>query len=179
MYRAQVSREAMGRQRKHDPHLPRGVYFRHGSYYRVHKNVWYRLGKELPDQIVIQARVPLGKVEIWDYAKKVLGRAKANAKGRRQIEFNLTADDLMHMLHSASWRCSVTGTEFTLEPIAGKKPFAPSIDRINSALGYVPGNCRVVCVAANYAMNVWGEDVLRRMIRSMAKKAQVLETIGE
>ncbi len=47
-----------------------------------------------------------------------------------------------------------------------RAPWAPSVDRIDSSKGYVPGNVRLVCVAANLAMNEWGEDVLARVARA-------------
>lgn len=47
----------------------------------------------------------------------------------------------------------------------GRRPLAPSIDRIDSSLGYTRQNCRIVCAAVNYAMNVWGEDVLWRLFK--------------
>lgn len=37
----------MNRPRKHNKHLPRGVYFRHGAYYLVRKGRWERLGTDL------------------------------------------------------------------------------------------------------------------------------------
>lgn len=36
----------MNRPRKHNKHLPRGVYFRHGAYYLVRKGRWENLGKD-------------------------------------------------------------------------------------------------------------------------------------
>jgi integrase len=38
----------MNRPRKHDKHLPRGMYFRHGAYYLVRKGRWEPLGRDLP-----------------------------------------------------------------------------------------------------------------------------------
>jgi len=82
------------------------------------------------------------------------------------------------MLNEAGWRCAVSGQPFTLEPLNGKRPYAPSIDRINSAIGYVPGNTRIVCVAVNYAMNVWGESVIWRLFdRKPERLLDVVETV--
>lgn len=38
----------MNRPRKHDKHLPRGMYLRHGAYYHVRKGRWENLGRDLP-----------------------------------------------------------------------------------------------------------------------------------
>ena len=150
--------------------MPTGVYLSRGKYYKVIKNVWYPVGKTLDDVKrnlpLVKGKMPLGRSEILNYCQKVFIQAKQNAKGRRKLEFSIQKEDLLALLDDCKWKCAVTGIKFNLEVIAGKKPFAPSLDRINSDLGYVPGNCRFVCVAANYAMNVWGEMVLNKMLKA-------------
>lgn len=152
--------------------LPKGVRFRHGAYYKIVNRRWVRLGTEL-DMATYQAQLLAlcdDHKEILEYARKVLGRARQNARGRRKIEFSLVIPDAYEMLCASNWRCAVTGMRFSFEVIAGKRPFAPSIDRIDSSIGYVKSNCRIVSVAANYAMNVWGAEVLHRMIASVRKQ---------
>lgn len=160
----------MVRPRKTDTHLPVGVYFRHGAYYRVVGGKWIRLGTELPEATVAAVAIHsalLGqKAELLAAARLVLTRARQNAKARRGgIEFSLSREDVHRMLNEAGWRCAVTGALFSLEVINGRRPLAPSIDRIDSSLGYTRQNCRIVCAAVNYAMNVWGEDVLWRLFK--------------
>lgn len=159
----------MARPRKHNIDLPPCVYLRSGSYYLVKQGKWLRIGKNLADisMASLPIKMSMEKAEILKFAYKVLGTARQNARGRRGIIFELTRDDLHRMLNEAGWQCAVTRTEFTLEVINGKRPFAPSIDRIDSRIGYLPGNCRIVCVAANYAMNCWGEMVLKRLLRNL------------
>jgi hypothetical protein len=153
------------RQRQRDAHLPKCVYFKHGAYYKVVRGKWFRLGKNLNSLDV--TKPGMTEAETLAYAGRLLARCKASATGRqresRKMEFSLTRDDVHRMLVASAWRCAVTGIEFTDELIAGKRPYAPSIDRIDNARGYVRGNTRVVCVAANIAMNVWGVEVLRRL----------------
>ena len=49
-------------------------------------------------------------------------------------------------------RCAVTGIQFVNGPWQARSPLSPSIDRIDSALGYVEGNCRFV---------LWGINAMR------------------
>ena len=49
-------------------------------------------------------------------------------------------------------------------------PFAPSLDRITPADGYVKHNVRVVCFAVNRARSDWGDEVLLKMARALASK---------
>lgn len=94
-------------------------------------------------------------------------RAKYRAQARG-VAFTLTIVDVEDMLAATRGRCSVTGIPFDYASLGDrfKRPWAPSLDRIRPALGYTPLNCRVVCTAANLAMHVWGEDVLRRLAES-------------
>jgi hypothetical protein len=47
----------------------------------------------------------------------------------------------------------------------------PSLDQIEPSKGYTAHNVRLVCVAANFAMNAWGLDTLIRVARGVIKKA--------
>lgn len=51
-----------------------------------------------------------------------------------------------------------------------RRPYAPSLDRIDPGRGYEPDNVRLVCAVANFAMNAWGLEPVLHMARAMAKK---------
>ena len=56
-------------------------------------------------------------------------------------------------------RCAVSGLEFSEVQVGGgraRRPYAPSLDRIDTRRGYEPDNVRLVCAVANFAMNAWG-----------------------
>jgi hypothetical protein len=166
----------MARPRKTDHDLPKGVYFRHGAYFQVVGSKWHRIGTDrqvamtAPHSREVKPRTEPLRATILDFTKRLITTARQNAKGRRQIPFSLTSEDAETLLEQARWRCSVTGATFSLEKINGKRPFAPSIDRIDSEKGYTLSNCRVVCVATNYAMNVWGDEVLLTLIHHAKRK---------
>jgi hypothetical protein len=70
-------------------------------------------------------------------------------------------------------RCLITKVPLEINtPLRTKEkylnPFAPSLDRIECDKGYTKDNTRIVCVAANLAMNRFGADVLRKMLESYA-----------
>lgn len=93
----------------------------------------------------------------------LLAQTAKNAKAR-SIEWELTLEDLNAMLTRSGARCEVTNVAFSLEVVATplkhfRRPWAPSIDRRDCARGYAPDNCRLVCVAANYAMGQWGRSI--------------------
>lgn len=154
----------MSRPRKHNPGLPTGVYLKRGTYWRVIRGKWFRLGKTMEDverglrsEIVLKRHY---QHEAESLTRRALIRARVNARGRRKIPFTITVADVMSLLEKANWRCAVSGLPFSSEPVNGRLPYAPSIDRINNSKGYEPGNCRVVCVLVNLAMNTFGEEAL-------------------
>lgn len=166
------------RPRTRDHHLPRHVYCKRGTYYFVRGNKWVKIGCNEAEAIANAPDIFYKTVEnheqILHYAMRLVAIARNNAKGRRGIPFSLTKEDMKSMLDRCGWKCSVTSTPFSLEKIANQRPYAPSIDRINCNEGYHAENCRIVCVAANYAMNVWGEGVLRKIAGHMLRAEKVL-----
>jgi hypothetical protein len=108
----------------------------------------------------------LEKLPKW--ARELHHAAKIRAAARN-IPFTLTADEYSTLVESCAGRCQLSGLpfEFDKQGHRVKRPFAPSLDRIDHKGGYVHGNVRLVCVAANVAMNVWGEAALRRLAEAM------------
>ena len=102
---------------------------------------------------------------------KYAGQAERRAFARG-IAFDLTPEDLIHLYDRCAGHCEVTGIPFDMQyrPSGRRRPYAPSIDRIRSDGGYTLENVRIVCVAANGAMNEWGEDVLARLARAYVAK---------
>lgn len=93
---------------------------------------------------------------LWDRARK-----RSKHKGRT---FEITIDDVAALCIASRGRCALTGVTLqTLPEMKRMRPFSPSLDRIDASLGYVKGNCRVVCMAVNLAMFTWGEEAFRQI----------------
>ena len=105
-----------------------------------------------------------------DPIKTLHTEAKRNAK-RRGISHSITLDNVVALAKQADGRCQLSGIEFSDEMITGSvRPYAASIDRIDSAVGYHPGNVRLVCIAVNNAMREWGEIVLYVLLSAILSK---------
>lgn len=110
-----------------------------------------------------------------DWIKPLFMAAQKNARAR-ELPFELSMEDVQALIVASDGRCTVTGIALSIDRgtlPAGRKmrrPWAPSLDRIDSSIGYVTSNCRIVCCAANYAMSQWGEDVLIEMAKAIARK---------
>jgi len=113
-----------------------------------------------------------------------IARALHNQQKRgaavRGIAYRLRERDVYRMLKDSRGRCAVTFVPFSYEKTPGqkKRPYYPSIDRIDPAGDYRIGNVRLVIAAANLAMNVWGDEVLHRMAQCMVDAGVVVRPPG-
>jgi hypothetical protein len=83
--------------------------------------------------------------------------------------FTLPPEYTINLDRDQCGRCAVTGLQFNLQRFADalvKHPFAPSVDRRLSSGGYTPDNVRLVCVAVNFGMGQWGEEVFLTLARA-------------
>lgn len=102
-------------------------------------------------------RRPFPLNPFFQYASYCKQRAQ-----RKGVAFQLSADWFRRTLEKQQGKCAVSGITMTLKADRGpKSPYQVSVDRIDPRKGYEPANCRLVILAVNLAMNVWGEDVFK------------------
>lgn len=80
----------------------------------------------------------------------------------------ITLEEFTGVVLRSNGFCALTGLPF--HRAAGKHPFAISIDRIDSSIGYCGGNLRVVLLAVNLGMSHWGEESFRAIARALVGK---------
>lgn len=110
------------------------------------------------------------------WVRLMLAQAKRNAK-RRKIDFLLKLDDLVSILRASGGRCAISNVAFSEESFGGWHPYRPSLDRTESGGPYSSANCRIICSCANMACHAWGEEVFRRVARSLVA-AELLQNNG-
>lgn len=179
----------MGRRRKTDTDLPKGVY-RHGNKYRVVEVVnGTRRWRSFDDLKLVDCAKEDSEPRRHLYTggmtfrrfEKMLASVKGGARSRN-IRFSITEVDLSNLLKRAGGRCEVTGIPFALRDRDERwvrKPWQPSLDRINSREGYYLDNCRIVCLAVNVALNEWGDDVLRTIAKAICDRENITMGISE
>lgn len=103
--------------------------------------------------------------------RRVLNRARSRARAR-DMKIDVDLEFLLSMWREQDGRCAVSGLSFSedwKDDSFVKTPFGPSLDRIDSARGYEKSNVRLVCMAANFALNQWGDDILRRLAHGVVE----------
>jgi hypothetical protein len=83
------------------------------------------------------------------FAGKCLAQWKSSANRRRHA-WNLTKDDLDRQFILQNGVCALSGIEMIHDK---NSPYRPSIDRIDSSLGYTIGNFQFVCSIVNVMKN--------------------------
>lgn len=107
-------------------------------------------------------------------------RARKGADSRL-IPFDLARKDFDALVIRSEGRCMVSGIPFDKRrnDTGIHRPFAPSLDRIDSALGYTANNVRLVCMIVNMALNDWGIEPLLRMARNITERERELYAATE
>lgn len=154
--------------------LPKRMY-RHGRQFRLVRPDGSKvpLGRD-QDEALRRYYVLTSQPIATDVAcpKTMLDRHRKGAK-QRGIEFTIQLSDVSQALEAQGGVCAVTALAFNLEKPDGLRirPWAPSIDRINSRVGYLPGNVRIVCAFVNVAMNGFGEQFFAKVLAPLIDAA--------
>lgn len=83
---------------------------------------------------------------------------------KRKHHCSIDRDFIADRLRLTRGRCELTGLRFSTDrEDAANRPFAHSIDRIDSSKGYTRGNVRIVCAGINVAMMHWGEALFAKL----------------
>lgn len=169
----------MGRRRLTGLDLPERVYFDHGAYWHHPKGARkVRLcshREEIDDALRRYVAAPT-RMDVR-HLTTVLAHARKNAKSRG-LPFDCSREQMAALWLRSHGRCELTGLAFDLLNLQGfrRRPFAPSLDRIDSRRGYIDGNCRLILAVLNLALNEFGEEIFAKVavgfLRSRASRAR-------
>lgn len=123
-----------------------------------------RLGRK--DKEVKRNRQKYYSDNIEHVVSGMLTRAKTRSK-QYSLSFDLDKTFLNELFMKQQNKCALTKIDFIYEAenvsVTHKRPFAPSLDRINSQKGYTKDNVRIVCIIVNFALCEFGDDAFHKM----------------
>lgn len=130
------------------------------AYYAANREKWVEYRKTARSRLEQDATLRAGRLLTWI-------RVRA---ARTQREFDLTREWIADRLQAGV--CEVTGIPLELGKPPGSRfhPWAPSVDRIDSKLGYTQGNCRVVCWIYNMAKSEWSDEVVMTFAKALSAR---------
>lgn len=102
--------------------------------------------------------------------RKLVARSKQLA-AKKNLEHTITNDYVFSLWEQQGGKCAKTG--IALDPstgtVANRNPYGPSLDRIDSSLGYIPKNVELVCCHYNLAKAAYSEDQFRILAEAYLK----------
>lgn len=140
-------------------------YLRPGATLRRHKFPSMRLSDDIETAkaqaaLLAELRPEIAASDAYDHLVMLIKEGKRRAR-QRKMKFTITEKEVKFIFEKQGRKCAVSGLDFDLtnkgdSGTAFRRPFAPSLDRIDSTVGYELGNVRIVCCAVNLALNEWG-----------------------
>jgi len=98
------------------------------------------------------------------FIQNLVSDARASTKERnekgRNHEFTLTVPKLNKLIMDQNQKCAISGAVLIFKQFSDNQA---SVDRINDNLGYVDGNCRLVCLEFNTSVK-WSRKLLLKSI---------------
>jgi len=98
------------------------------------------------------------------YVRKLLGDSRRNTNGKK-VGFDLTDEYLQDLWVKQEGRCAYTGVKFDMSRSTVRSMAAPSLDRIDSSIGYIPGNVQFVCNAINRMKHTRSHEEVVEFVR--------------
>ena len=128
-----------------------------------------------------------GDIDKPEDRERFLNHLLSSAKARaREAGMPFDLDDspgfVAGLYETQRGLCAVSRLKFNLTSFPEalvKHPYAPSIDRVLSSGGYTKDNVRLVCVAVNFGLGQWGEEVYLTLARSAVDYERQQETKEE
>ena len=132
------------------------------AYYRENREKW---------KLYHQTAKAKMRQDPWARASRLLTWVRARA-ARKGCEFDLDVEWIGERLEAGC--CEVTGLplELQISKIGQIHPWGPSVDRIDSSLGYTKQNCQIVCWAYNMAKSDWNHDVVQRLAQAIVDRKE-------
>jgi hypothetical protein len=151
----------------------RKVLIQYRSYFRRYGETWVKIPRMVAQQWKINNPKRRDDAnhhwKVNNRARHLLNQCRGSAKKRKQ-ECTITVDAIEEML--VPMVCAVTGLPLTWEygGDSAHNPWMPSIDRLDSSKGYVPGNVRAVCWAFNQMRGDFNDEVVMTLAKALISK---------
>lgn len=102
---------------------------------------------------------------LWVHQSVCDTRKRARNKG---LKYGLSAGWILKRLERIGYCCELSGIAFSARRPreSHKRPWMPSLDRIDCTKGYTQDNVRIVCVAVNTLLQDWGDSVFHDLMKA-------------
>ncbi len=92
-----------------------------------------------------------------------------SARGRKNLECNITKEDILELFELQNGKCYWYGIPMVATENS-KDPQQPSLDRLDPEKGYVKGNVVLTCLAANFGRNRTNIERFKEFVELLRKR---------
>ncbi len=106
------------------------------------------------------------------WAQTLVSGANGRNRARGSLEV-FSMHDLTAAWEACGGCCALSGLAFHMTVVGdgqARRPFAPSLDRIDRHEAYRRDNVRLVVAVANFAMNAWGDNPVLQLASALHAK---------
>ena len=116
--------------------------------------------------------------EKWKVSIKSLLKGARHRSLKSGLPFEITSSDICALMDIQRGRCAVSGLKFADDDtcVSPRRPFVPSIDRIDNSRGYLPTNIRLTCAIVNTAMSDWHQKAFVKMCAAVVAHSVMADT---
>ena len=124
------------------------------------------------DQKAVDSRRDTEGETLEAVARRLVRKSKERAALSGQPH-TLEISDVLAMIEAQGGICALSGMPLSFEKSATgrRKPFAPSLDRVDCAGGYTLENCRIVCVIVNLSRGDFSDAEFIAMCKAVASRS--------
>lgn len=107
-------------------------------------------------------------------ASKLARSVNNRARHQYKVESEITTEWVLAQIAKQDGKCAVSGIPFCyqrgLDTKDRRNPKAPSVDRKDCSKGYTKRNCRLVILAVNVALNLWGDNLFLEICKATVER---------
>ena len=109
-----------------------------------------------------------------DTNPKLSGRIRKGNQSTRRHEISITIEDLKEAWKKQNGKCYWLKIDMSLEDLfVTRSPFAPSVDRLDSSVGYHKDNIVLCSRFANLGRGAYDGDDFRPRLEKLLKEAKI------
>lgn len=141
------------------------------AYRNAHPDLWKKYRKERTDGKL--KKIPLEDRALMSAIRAKVAEARTNNKRYPERKFTIDADYMYQLWKDQKGMCYLTGIPMVVKKL---EPDNLSIDKIKPELGYVKGNVKWACWAANRAKGEMPIETLVSMCKRILEKCRDYRT---
>lgn len=142
-------------------------------YHKIEKEERQRNYSSRKDKALKRAKKRYYSNDLGDIVALMFQHVRSRAR-KSSINFDIDKEFLTELFKAQNNTCALTGITFQYydnnDNLCHRRPFAPSLDRIDCKKGYTKDNVRLVCIIVNFALGEFGDQAFEKMCMSYANE---------